>query len=813
MRSASDDRWSRIARLMFTLLMTLTWCGAVTPAAVAQPAPPAPVDSGATPQAGTSPDKVADLNRLISAMDVASRQTPRDTFDPQAVLEQAGRDAAALFAWVRDQTSWVPYQGSLRGPRGVLMDRCGNSLDRALLLAELVRLTGVPVRLARASLPAEEAARSLGVVRTAIPAVNTARATQSLDQQAAVVGLDPTAMRQAMDTMSLTSARLAEDALRQTSTFTPALLTAIGKDSSGAAASATNDDQDRIAIADHWWVEAQLAPGGAWTAMDPLLPDAKPGQPLVAAPEKTYDPLPTGQFALPTDQLHTVEIRVVIEQWKAGKATEATVLSEILRPAEVLDQRVTLQHVPIGWKDDGALFNEKDPGARYRKTAGGIKEWLPTLNVGAGVRWRASFTTAGTVNESPSLDPAAAVGQQTGGLFGGLGAEVAGGNEGADAGVLAAEWLDYVIHVPGRPDVTIRRPVFDLRAARRGVTDAPGLTVPLKEAQQQDRGLALLGETQLLLLPCDISPEFVADLTLRALIANRDVLIAIRRGLPPQRDRAVAALNDIIRKAKPLPSPAYHLALARQQWSPVRKHVYLDRPNVLALHARMGPDAAGTTTLFTGFDVVANDVAVRRGSGLDAFQTRLAQGVADTVAESVLLSTAGGPVRGAAPALDAALARGEAPITLRSPKDLDGAAASQIPPAVRHLVSRELANGYAVVLPSARKEERADQLAWWRIDPKTGNTVGIDGPGWGAAITELAIKDKIFISVAIMAITWGLCQGKMNYFKGDKMDAGDERTCACAAVLSGFATFGALMTGNPQIAVALGAALIGGLCA
>jgi hypothetical protein len=229
----------------------------------------------------------------------------------------------------------------------------------------------------------------------------------------------------------------------------------------------------------------------------------------------------------------------------------------------------------------------------------------------------------------------------------------------------------------------------------------------------------------------------------------------------------------------------------------------------LALHARIGPDAAGTTTMFTAFDVVANDVAIRRGSNVDAFQTRLAQGVADTVAESVLLSTAGGPVRGAAAAFDAAIARGEALLTLRSPKDLDGAAASQIPPTVRHLVARDLADGYAVVMPSAN----STTFGWWRVDPQTGHTIGIGGPGWGAALTELAIKDKILISAAIAAITWGLCQGKMSYFKGDKMDAGDERTCACASVLAGFAMFGALMTGNPQISVAGGAALIGGLCA
>ena len=39
------------------------------------------------------------------------------------------------FRSVRSHTVWVPYRGLLRGATGVLMDRRGDSLDRAELLA------------------------------------------------------------------------------------------------------------------------------------------------------------------------------------------------------------------------------------------------------------------------------------------------------------------------------------------------------------------------------------------------------------------------------------------------------------------------------------------------------------------------------------------------------------------------------------------------------------------------------------------------------------------------------------------------------
>ncbi len=40
------------------------------------------------------------------------------------------RDPEKLFEFVRDRTYWVPYQGALRGARGVLSDRLGSSLAK-----------------------------------------------------------------------------------------------------------------------------------------------------------------------------------------------------------------------------------------------------------------------------------------------------------------------------------------------------------------------------------------------------------------------------------------------------------------------------------------------------------------------------------------------------------------------------------------------------------------------------------------------------------------------------------------------------------
>jgi len=107
----------------------------------------------------------ANADPILQALDSIQKEIPAETFDVHAVIQSAGQEPVKLFEWVRDHTYWVPYHGALRGPAGVLMDRLGNSLDRALLLCELLRTAGRTVRLAHGTIPAESGRRLLTRVR------------------------------------------------------------------------------------------------------------------------------------------------------------------------------------------------------------------------------------------------------------------------------------------------------------------------------------------------------------------------------------------------------------------------------------------------------------------------------------------------------------------------------------------------------------------------------------------------------------------------------------------------------------------------
>ncbi|MCA9061494.1 MAG: hypothetical protein KDA96_00465 [Planctomycetaceae bacterium] len=71
----------------------------------------------------------------------------------QAKAAELNQDAGQIFEFVRDGVDFEAYAGSLRGSRGTLWSRAGNSLDQASLLVALLRSSGIPAQYAHGDLP------------------------------------------------------------------------------------------------------------------------------------------------------------------------------------------------------------------------------------------------------------------------------------------------------------------------------------------------------------------------------------------------------------------------------------------------------------------------------------------------------------------------------------------------------------------------------------------------------------------------------------------------------------------------------------
>jgi len=87
--------------------------------------------------------------------------------NPADAASVLGRDLDAILNFVRDEITFEPYQGALRGGSGALLARAGNSFDQALLLKEMLDAAGIRSRIARGELSREDAAKLVASIQPA----------------------------------------------------------------------------------------------------------------------------------------------------------------------------------------------------------------------------------------------------------------------------------------------------------------------------------------------------------------------------------------------------------------------------------------------------------------------------------------------------------------------------------------------------------------------------------------------------------------------------------------------------------------------
>jgi hypothetical protein len=664
---------------------------------------------------GASPARLAEIDSSFRALEDGERGAPRDRWDPDYIVHRLGSDPARIVAWVRDSTWWIPYRGRLRGPVGVLMDRQGNSLDRALLLATLLRGAGETVRLAHGemspaaamrSLPRLVAMREVGLGDVVDRLGDTRRdRTPAIRAAAAQYHLDGEVIANRVRQMRATRARAFAELRTRVADQSERLLRALPRPDS------TKDQSRRLgsaarALRDHWWVQHQV--NGAWIDADLLDSSAAATTPL-ATPAAT---LGLDEVAGATLD-HEIVVRLIVEQWARGAFAERTALETTLHPADLIGENVTLQLLPMDWVTDSIGRSEAKDDLRAATLA--EESWVAMLLVGHDLVARTALMASGD-------DPEA--GAPGGGPMGGLGGALAGalgnasGQAKAPAHQFTAAWLEYEIRVPGEAPRRIRRTVVDLIGPAARAAGAPR-TLQLTDDQRYERGLALTMRTEILPLVCQLAPAFVAHLGTRSLLANREVIRAAARGALALGSRAA---DSVIGSGASMPTLLYSLALARSD-SESRALTFVAQPNILAEHVYAERDSGGVS-LLDATDIVANELGVDLLAG-DAFAVRVRHGVRETNAESVLR-------------LGSAIARntGDAFAASRDwtavTSAADGAAGGLVlPDDAKQRIADDLRDGDFVVAPLSPFGGPHRFGGWWQVDSTTGTTVGLSARGWG----------------------------------------------------------------------------------
>jgi hypothetical protein len=657
------------------------------------------------------------LEAALQALAAAAGQIPRDTFDVQAVVNRVGRDPGQLFAWVRDETALAPYRGLLRGARGVLMDRVGNSLDRSMLLAALLRSAGHEVRLARASLSSDQAqglVRALGQRATPPSAPDAAggQLEAFFSSYSAKFGADANELRSATSAVRDADTRVGDAMADRASQQAAQLKRVLGP---ALDRLETPTDAERAAsLADHWWV--QVRQNAEWTDYDPLLsPQGPSNTPL--------EPVETrAENGIGDDLQHVLRIRIIAEFAADQQLQEQVVLDHTARLSEIADQRMEIIHVPAIAPPvfDGSVAPVDGGNTLTTWLRRDDQRWTPVLTIGSRDIAGESLGLSGI---SPAKPPS-----PLGGFLGAFG----GDDEvpAAPPQQLTAEFIEYELLTPGQKPLVERRAIFDwIGAAARDTRRATLATVSVSNRA------GLLTAVEILPLIAQPSVEYAASLNSAAILKMGRAAVRILRSTA---------------QASQMPGPdatephwhLHDLALARRTLQPLdASALHLVRGNVLTRLVGTRPRPDGAFEEWTAYDVVFNSMEKLSGSAPDRRDAAIAQGVLDTNAE-VLPRGGDGPMTNISDWMARSGMTEDAWQVLTTP----GAASSlaNASPHLRVLIERDLAAGHVVVVPNIATG--TDDIGWWRI-ARDGTVLGMnsDGRGGAAQVSENSLAQETAI--------------------------------------------------------------------
>jgi hypothetical protein len=221
-----------------------------------------------------------------------------------------------------------------------------------------------------------------------------------------------------------------------------------------------------------------------------------------------------------------------------------------------------------------------------------------------------------------------------------------------------------------------------------------------------------------------ISHEFVEHLLADSVVANRDLVGSMIRG---DTSDPTATSEAIVSQSSPGPGPLYALALTRFDMNRWQDHVYVDRPQILTRHV-FPVWKADRVALCDATDIVSNDIGVDLLAD-DGFAVRLEQGIVDTNAEGL-----GHEPGRAAGNAGLAFAASRDWVKIASEDDANHVA---LPADARTAILNAFRGGFTVVAPKRPVALDGGKFAgWWRIDPKSGHTLGFGDNGWATDMAE-----------------------------------------------------------------------------
>ena len=624
----------------------------------------------------------------------------RSQLEFEALLDKLEFDAEHIAEYVAAQIYFEQYAGLLRGPQGTVLNRAGNALDQSVLLAKLLKDAGYEASVVRSTLSDEQAdtlLKQLVVQRAARSGISDETKFQEVISELKKIrsGSD---QRTAADSSTTPSSQPPIDKvlLDWSKDLTGVLIEQLIKESSGEGQSDVSAELAQEAR-DYFWVRFREGPADAWTDAHPAFGSSPPESMEVQIIEHYTDEIP--------QQLqHRIRLEAFIDR-RLGNSNEThALMSPWERPAaNVCGRTITYMNVPSGLRDISHLTPEQIARA-IRES----KQFFPALNANPPQGGQ-SFDLAGNL-----IDPMVAASMmagvfkevgsnfnEAGGGLSALGASTS--NDDKTLAALSRQWLKITMIDPAGREKTSERTIFQRQA-------------------NQDADVAALSVMASFTATCgSVSSLWVVDSYLRDLISIANALDGTEDQVGDEFNGGTNYLDLLYFHLSDHPLDVASGALS-----------YRPEPSIVGSYRNIWIE--GST--LRGFDIISNtrrNFIVRSG-GIEASRNLAIQyGVWETALETLVVPW--NPLEGFSTVQAFGGFSSDVPPAIRminNPADLTDL---ELSPRIHGLLERDLRLGFVVALP--QKISGGDtQLGWWRIEPRTGQTVGRIDTGWGSIMTE-----------------------------------------------------------------------------
>jgi hypothetical protein len=357
-----------------------------------------------------------------------------------------------------------------------------------------------------------------------------------------------------------------------------------------------------------------------------------------------------------------------------------------------------------------------------------------------------------------TIDPMALSGGG-GGLFETLGnalesatGDLHGNDNGQPVLALHSMWIEFDFNSPGAKTTRIRRYVVPPRTDH--ATDPEAIA------------WALINDHNYLTNTGSEPLDYVADRYLATAIENNNWL--------------QATLARIVKPGKEVPFPKQALPA---DFQPLAEYWLMDSQpaaDAKLVSFRASPSLIGirrgfrdADTAFTAVDVAAHRIEHLRltDSGIEAVPAAsLARGVWDTVVEALpgrFMSNPGSAENNTMHVFDLARQQGIATrlVPVGKVNMLQGLKVSAT---AKRFMQQDLQSGFAIITPQRRPDGVA-LTGWWRIDPVTGETLGMTADGYGQDLVEY-LTDTV-------SMAFNMVQALQSLKKCDELDNNVAKMC------------------------------------